>query len=471
MTQFSTVGRLQLRGITPRRIAGLGILLFLPVAACAQTAPSPPGAQSIGAAITVDVHSKRQVIEGFGGDYAKSRFGMETPNDAVGEYTLEHLNPQHARIGIPLRDWAPAPFTAPPPLPASPLPSALPQVFQENSHVLPAFLLMQQLQKKNIPLTASIWDVPDWMAQNPGDRDQRILAPAHYDAAIEAIAAFLMRARDGYGAVVQTVSFNESNGGYQVLFTPQNYAAFIARAGKRFAELGLKTTWLAGDTSNTKSLVPFTRPILEDRAARRYLGPISFHSWDAGEPDSVFSGVAALGKEFHRPIWCLEVGYNAGLYRQRNPSPWPTWQNAMSLAKVYYKVLRFAQASIADYWQYQEDFPLVSNNGEPYQAYYIIKQLADNLPPGSRIVDAASTDSALLPLAGEGPRGRGFMLQVINTGAATDAAIAGLPRGSYAVIRTSNGVNMAPEGTLQTKDGRLAFTLPADSVSTLVKAP
>src|SRR5687767_12553937 len=60
------------------------------------------------ATVTVDTSQAFQTVRAIGGNYAMGRHtGSALVNDGVGRYTLDHLSPGRARVGIPLRAWEP----------------------------------------------------------------------------------------------------------------------------------------------------------------------------------------------------------------------------------------------------------------------------------------------------------------------------------------------------------------------------
>ena len=58
-------------------------------------------------------------------------------------------------------------------------------------------------------LTLSIWEVPDWMSEQQDGK--KIIPEAKWDATINALASFLVRARDEFKAPIGTMSFNEAD--------------------------------------------------------------------------------------------------------------------------------------------------------------------------------------------------------------------------------------------------------------------
>jgi O-glycosyl hydrolase len=114
-----------------------------------------------------------------------------------------------------------------------------------------------------------------------GSTNQRVVDPSKYSEFVESIAAYLVKARDTYGVTVDSISINESDGGYRLKFTSAEMISLIKIAGPRFESLGLNPTWLVGDTTTPSALVNYATPILQDATARQYIGAISYHSWGA----------------------------------------------------------------------------------------------------------------------------------------------------------------------------------------------
>lgn len=367
------------------------------------------------AAVTVDLGKERQIMQGFGGNFCKGRFGMSEMNDSVGRYTLENLNVRHARVGIPLQFWQDGPG----------------QPYNDSGPNHGTFQLMQEMKRREIPMVASIWDAPKWMLSNPERDAQRIIPKERWDDSIEAIKQWLITARDKYNVTVDYISFNEADGGYQIKFTSAEITAYIKQAQLKFAAAGLKVKWLAGDTANGSGLVRYTRPLLADPELAPHLGPISFHSWDAlNVSPETYRAIAALGKEFNRPIWCLEMGHDAQLWRAR-PPVWHTWDNALRLATAYVRTIRDSEASVLDYWEYQADYPLADGDKQqPFPALNVIKQMEAALPPGVKVVETSeSGNDALTVIAAKNATGKGVALILLNNGGPAEVTLSGLPAG------------------------------------------
>jgi O-glycosyl hydrolase len=419
------------------------------------------------ASIAVNLSQTYQTIAGLGGNYARAKYGdfFIESNDKVGQYTLANLQPKHARIGIPLRGWEPVNDDA------DPNSMNMAGFATTNTTVIGVFQLMQDLNSRGIPITASVWDAPGWMVTDPTLKNQRVIPSSLYPEFIESIASFLKRADETYGVKVDYLSLNEADGGFNLKFSATQQASLIKLAGPLFSQLGLSYTpkWLVGDTGNASRLVNYATPILSDPGAAPYLGPISFHGWDSlTYPDSTLTAIAALGQQYNKPIWCEEVGYDAAA-NVRTPLPFPAWDYAIKTAQVYNRVITLAGVSVADYWEFDNDFPLLQTGPTVlYPAYYVTQTELASFTPGEQMVAANSDTASILSMAAtDGPSGR-VVLQAINT-AATDQTVtfSGLPTGiMMSLIRSSATENAVNLGTLTAGDGTITLTLPASSICT-----
>jgi O-glycosyl hydrolase len=406
--------------------------------------------------VTVNSNQVYQTIGGLGGNYTNGRFkGQPEISDSVGRFNLDNLKPAKARVGLPLQAYEPQNDDNDPN-------HFNWDKFQDNVETHNIFLLLKELQNRGIEITLSIWDVPDWMVSNPDSQNRRKLN--NYSEVIESIAAFLIKARNNYGLTIAYLSFNESDTGVNILLSPTEYISFIKQAGAKLDALQLTPKWLIGDV--TQPGLEYARQILQDQSVSPYLGPVAFHSWGVGAvSESVLSDIYNLAHQYNKEVWCTEVGYDSDLWRA-DIKPFSTWENAWLLAQNYYRVLKFSRASVADYWSYENDYPLTATDGTPYPAYYVVKQLAVNLPPGSQIIGANSDNANLWSLAAK--KDNYFMLQLINTSSLPmEVKLNGLPDTELNMLRISSGENMKWIGSYKVTSGRLVLQLPSQSISTL----
>ncbi|HEX8237361.1 MAG TPA: hypothetical protein VF600_15480 [Abditibacteriaceae bacterium] len=409
--------------------------------------------------VAVQLNQTRQTMRGLGGNFAQPRYGATTPMDPVGQYNLENLRVVHARVGIPLNHWTPQQG-----------------VYKDEAQAQAALLQMQMMARRKIPITGSVWEGPLWMMGGTAEQSGRTLPRERYDDCIEAIAQFLVTARDKYGATVDYFSFNEPDYGINFKFTPAQMADFIRLAGPRFAALGLKTKFLTADTANGSNFVAYARPLLEDKTIAPYLGPLAFHSWDVlGAQEEKYTGIAALGRQYNKPVWCTEAGHDAQLWQAQNP--WQSWENALRTALAYERTLRLSGAEQMDYWTYQDNYPLVSRDGKtPYPVWHVMRQMEAALRPGSKIATAITNHDELKVLPTAGPRPGQFSLLLVNSSGPGEVTLSGLPRGATLSMVASTSASSTAETPQQTRpknlrtdnQGRVTITVPTRSVVTLL---
>jgi hypothetical protein len=303
------------------------------------------------------------------------------------------------------------------------------------------------------------------------EKSGRVLDPSQYSACIDSVAQFLVTARDKYGVSVDYFSFNEPNYGVNFLFTPQTMDAFIRQAGPRFEALGLKTRFLVGDTTGGLPVVDYATPLLQDPQIAQYLGPISFHCWDAlGGPEPDYSAIAALGKNFHKPIICAEGGYDAGLWQQ--PNMWNSWENGLKTALAYAKTFRLTGASVLDYWTYENNYPLVSADGKTeYPIFKVMKQMQVVFPKGGNIVATHYNSDDLEAVASTGPEPGDFAVLLVNPIGTGQITITGLPKNALVKVATqteSTSGNPTIQIAKVTKTGDLTVNMPLRSVASVI---
>jgi len=425
------------------------------------------------ATVTVDTTQTRQRIEGLGANL------RQLLNDPSAVANVNELTPPIVRVPIPHTDMNDT--VSPHPWEVTndnddPLTFNFSSAFNDQDNTKGAtqydsnrdlFLMMQDLKKRGVRIVASLWNVPDWMVQDPTLTSNRHIPPSMYAEAIEYIAAFLVVARDTYGITIEYVSFNEPNIGISVRFTSQEMANFIKQAGPRFVALGLSTKFLLGDAVGPNNAVSYITPILQDAQTLPYLGPLSFHDYHQWVTDAVRAEIWNVAALYNKKVWVAEIGPD---HSSADPDL-TTWSTAMDVARKYYRDLKHARASAVLYWGYGRygNFELRDRATlTPYPTYYVIRQYVNDLPVGTDIVEATSDDSAVLVLAGKHTSANRLVVELLNTATSQKTVtISGLPNGTLTLFRTSQSENLKTIGNLSAGGGQLTMTLPGESLSSL----
>jgi len=413
-------------------------------------------AQKAGVKIYPDL--KRQIIQSVGGNYCQANYAGHAW-DAIGGETLKELRPSHVRVALPLRlnkmnyaEYKGAKFIRQP---------LIIEVFESLKRMKEEFGVCN--------FTISVWDVPDELVVDPSKTKQRVIKPEAYDEVIQMLADFLLTAKNKYGVEPDQFSFNESNGGFQVIFSPETTIAFVKKAGKKFEEAGLKTKFLWGDTAHTQGTVEFAAQIIADPEIRKYLGPLCFHSWASeGIKDSEFENIAALAKTWNKKVWCTELGFDAMAHKVKDFNK--SYDYAMRFARISHRIYKYAEAEVSLYWTWQKGYAIMSEDlKEKYPTWYVTRHMTEFLNTGTQIIHSISTDPELLSLSGIRPDGS-KILQVINLKKdPVSLEVQGFDSGKIDQYSTTEANNWEViKNTAKTKKGKATLQLKPQSVNSFV---
>ncbi len=345
---------------------------------------------------------KKQEIVSIGGNYCQANYTNDAW-DKVGEVTLEEFRPSHVRVALPLqfRDLKYSEYKG--------------EKILDQPVIVSLLESMKRMKEEYgvSNFTVSVWRVPDELVQNPEDRNKRRIKYDKYDEVIDMIEVFLVEAQEEYGVETDYFSFNESDGGYNTIFSPEETIRFIKLAAESFRKSGLKTNFLWGDTHQTKGTVEFSTMIAGDSTIWKYLGPLSFHSWwSENIPDYEFERIAALAKSFGKPVWCSELGFDAMAHRTKGMNK--TWDYAFRFAKIKHRMMKYAEVEVSMYWTWQNNYSIMSADTETkYPSYYVTRHYTDFLNAGTQVIHSLSTDPDILPICGYNKEDQ-LVMQIIN---------------------------------------------------------
>lgn len=400
---------------------------------------------------------KKQKIISIGGNYPQANYTTEAW-DLVGKKTINEFKPTHVRVALPLQFHGVS------------YDNYKGNRILEQSRVISLLEAMQDMKEDYgvINFTVSVWRVANELVINPEDQNKRRIKPDKYGEVIDMIVEFLLEAKNNYGVEADYFSFNESNGGYMTLFSPEESIVFIKMAGERFDHEGLKTKFLWGDTSSTKTTVPFASTIAADPDVLKYLGPLSFHSWwSEDEPNIVFEEVANLATKYNRPVWCTELGHHA--LAHQTPGYNLDWDYAFRFAKISSRVFRYSNTEVSMFWTWQKNYEIMSADTlTKYPVYFLTRHQTDFLN-NVQLIDSQSSDDDILPLAGYNEDNR-LVLQLINLKSELVTIL--LPNILYtsASMITSTESNLWEQANISFVNGQkgIYLKLKARSVNTLV---
>jgi hypothetical protein len=427
------------------------------------------------ARLAVSTSGRRHAFEGFGGNYC---FNLDSP---VTDYTLRDLCSHWARIEMKLGAWAPDPIAADD---ASAWQGCATNDV-EGSDLHRGMLIAQELTQRSVPLMISLWRLPEWLyapAGGPVAAPRRV-AEYRWDSLLGAIGSYLLHLKTRYSVEPVLFSFNESDAGVDVQFTAAEQTEMIRRVGSHFHRLGLRTQLAAGDTGSPRGqAVEFAAAPLRDRAARRYVGAISFHAWGGASPDE-YAAWARLAREYRLPLLAAEIGYD---------SDWrsaPAWFNtplyAMRELRLLQDLVARGHVTGGMYWELTGDYApvqtaMVGTNGtpilEPTQRYANLRQFCNLTPSPAQTLTATSSCGQVVVTAFEGKVAgrRGYVVHIANLGPGREATLTGLPRSVTAAraVRSTERERCRELPDVPVRDGTVSLELPSRSLLTLVtRAP
>ena len=352
--------------------------------------------------ITIYPDIEKQKIVSVGGNYCQANY-TDNAWDEIGEATLNEFRPSHVRVALPLqfRGMKYEEYKGD-------------KIVREASVV--TLLETMKKMKENYGVsnfTVSVWRVANELVDKPERDNKRRILPDKYNEVIDMIVAFLLEAKTNYGVEADYFSFNESDGGYMTLFSPEETIRFFKLAGDRFREAGLKTRFLWADTAQTKGTVEFATMIAADSTIWKYLGPLCFHSWWSEKiPDSDFERIAGLAKAWGKEVWCSELGFDAMSWKIKGMNA--SWDFAFRFAKISHRIFKYAETSVSMYWTWQNNYAIMSADTKTkYPLYFVTKHYTNFLNRGVQVVHSKATDENTHVICGIN-NNKKFVVQIIN---------------------------------------------------------
>ena len=426
------------------------------------------------AKLTLDATKVRYRLDGFGGNYC---FNIESP---VTQYTLDHLRVAWARTEMTLPDWEPRNDNASPDQTDW---AFLKTHDQPDTNLRREFLLAQQIQRKGIPYSITIWHLPEWLYQKPrSDKarpNRRRVHPDKWPELLECIGSYLVHARHHYGVEPDLFSFNEANIGVRVLLTAEEHRDAIKRLGAHFAKLGLKTKMLLADATGPRNTTGYAAPAAGDPEAMKYVGAVGFHSWGGASPEQ-YGAWADLAERLELPLLVAELGVDAGAWRGR---AYRSFHYGLREVRMYQEILLHARPRGTMQWEFTADYGIVLAEPQadgtvklvPHVRFWFVKHFCNLTPPRASALATASDHASVLFTAFAGTVGGRTVhtLHIANLGPARPATLTGIPAGIAALraVRTGHDQAFRELPAVPVADGEAAIALARQSLLTLTTMP
>jgi hypothetical protein len=397
--------------------------------------------------ITLDPDSVRYTLSvGIGGNFC---FSFD--ND-VSRYNLENLHVASARTEMVLTEWEPWNDNDDPDNTNWDYFSA-----RDQGEITRKFEWMQDFTERDIPYAIAIWNLPDWL-----DNGGKIVSRELWGELAESICSFLIYARDNYGTEPDYFSFNEPNGGVNVLWSDTEHRDIIKFLGERFVSSGLKTRWFLGDVWSPGP-IDYTDVAAADTSALKYAGAISFHSWGVGTPGEL-GAWGDLSQGLGLPLWVGEAGVDAFAWQDQGKMH--SYSYAMEEMDLYQRLFIYARPQAIQFWEYTPDYNL---GGSGAARWNLMLHWAQFTPRGSEALTGVEVDDVLFSSFRHDGNQTITMHLANPVSTSKIVTIEGVPA-SVAIlnsVRTEEGSLFQEQAPLTVTDGSVTVDLPGRSLTTL----
>lgn len=419
--------------------------------------------------LTLDRNTNGRPFKGFGGNFRLQNPDSDPP---VIDYCLENMDVRWGRVEMPWRFWQPE---------ENEDPIAKANNGELHPRVEAAMKMAQRLHELGMPIILSDWSPPAWAVEGeisfrpqPGGLRGNPLNKKKMKQIYQSIADYIQYAKDNYGFEYALFSFNESDLGINVRFTPEEHAEFIKGLGAYLESRGINTRLLLGDTADANGW-PFVEPAVNDKSTHKYIGAVSFHSW-RGYTDENLQKWHEASARLSLPLLVGEGSMDAGAWRY--PDIFSESTYAMEEMNLYTRILKICQPESILQWQLTADYsPMIGggvfgNNDiplTPTQRFWNFKQIADM--PGNLFAMPLESDKENVIGAGLGDNDKGiYTIHIVNNGASRQAILKGLPENTewMKIYVTNHTSKMSQRRMIRVRDGEATFLAEADSFITLL---
>jgi glucuronoarabinoxylan endo-1,4-beta-xylanase len=327
---------------------------------------------------------------------------------------------------------------------------------------------------------ATVWAAPwsppgDWK-DNGSATNGGSLLPEHYQDWADRLATFVASAAENDVPLALLSAQNEPN--WQAswetcLWTPSALTRFVGdHLGPTVDALGLGTRVLAPETQDWQTLSSFATPMLQDPAAREYVGAIAVHGY--GGSAFAYAEPAAAGKE----LWVTELDDSLPGDPEEEIFD-PGIGSGLKVARKLHTDLTVASVSAWHYWWLapRADLPLTTNDAltdgtSLTRRAYVMGNFSKFVRPGFLRVEATgSPRTDVLVTAFRDEPGTRLVLvatNVANSDVSQRFALDGAELDSVTPWITSDALALEEQAPEAVVDGNFTFTLPGRSVTTFV---
>lgn len=375
--------------VAKKAVRWLSMCLFGLTAALAQTP----------AHVQIDWHTEHQTIHGWGGNaYTWVLNGWNGwENEQVHRAVYEELGTTHVRLVTTFEVWEEQNDDDDPEHFNWDYFETRLQGDDVNAQLLQAdFATMKMIAYDyHDEVMLGIWDVPDWLVDNPEAEDHRHLRTSRAGEFAESVAAYLLWEKRSAGVEVPLIVLANEPDGYLLEYSPEALRELIRKVGRKFEREGIRTKIVAPDLAS-----PYFSPemwvttLLEDPEVAKYMGAVSYHTYFVdGGPDqwnAQFRHIAELAETRRLPVCYTEIG----------TTPWnipnQSWQWAFESAQMWHNVLTHGRANLAYQWALLGRDSAVNPDGSHNPIFSVLQQFFLHIPAGAVRIGATSNQADLL---------------------------------------------------------------------------
>jgi hypothetical protein len=325
---------------------------------------------------------------------------------------------------------------------------------------------LKVMQNNGVKTILGIWDLPDWMVNNPSSSNGHTVK--NFDDFAWFIYSFLQYAKDSYGLVVDYVDVNETVVGINIKLSASEYVTLIQKCDALFTQYGITTKMNLGSALIWD--LQYLKDIYNSGNGIAHAGYPSWHTYRGGsrtgafrEDISYWQNFGAWQQTLNRNLWGTETEYDSNYWYDKNHDVY-TWTGAEEMAVVYWRNYYVARMSTSAGWFWHTDYP--SHN---VQIAYM-----NNFEPGGQIVETSQPlglNGDLLSIAYKHTSHNKFVIHALNqTSSARVVNFYGVPAGQPLILYRTNeaGDRYTRIGTFTPNGTTLTVTLTANSFNTFV---
>ncbi len=221
------------------------------------------------------------------------------------------------------------------------------------------------------------------------------------DEFAESICAYLLWAKEEYGAEVDWISLNEPTiatennyGGYYLAFTAEEHAEMIKKTSALFEKHGINTQWIAAIHKVYPSELEHAQELYADEDTRAHLYGFEFHGYFMQDHPDYLASWGEFIKESGLKCFCGETDYH-NVFWEYSTEEKAMWNpHGTKTALLYAHVLNHAYVSAALPWYSHS--PCAAT---PYR--YVAYHYNHHLTAGYQVVGSTTSNTYIHSVAAE----------------------------------------------------------------------